>query len=254
MKRFITFLFLLLSISVFAQKKDQTITQVSTIDALLTGIYDGQVAIGELKNYGNFGIGTFNTLDGEMVVSDGKFYKIRSNGKIIESSDTDRTPFSTVSFFNKENKISLSHTVDFKSIGNIIDSIIPTKNIFYGIMIKGKFKNLKARSVASQIKPYKPLVEVVKSQAEFNFENVDGIVIGFRSPAYVKGLNVPGYHLHFLSDDKKSGGHVLSFQIEDGELYINNYPNFRMLLPGDEFFYKANLGNDMKEQLNKVEK
>lgn len=254
MKRLISVLLLILSTSNFAQKKEEIITQISTIDALLTGIYDGQITIGDLKKYGDFGIGTFNNLDGEMVVCEGKVYKIISDGNILEVGDTNKTPFSTVSFFHRENQISLPADADFKSIGTLIDSIIPTKNIFYAIMIKGKFKALKARSVTSQVKPYQPLTEVVKKQAEFYFENITGTIIGFRCPSYVKGINVPGYHFHFLSDNRKSGGHVLSFEVDGGELYLDSYSNFKMLLPGDEYFYKADLGNDMKEQLNKVEK
>lgn len=254
MMKFIFTIFLIISISISAQKKEDTITQISTIDALLTGIYDGEVSIGELKNAGNFGIGTFNQLDGEMIVSEGKFYRIRSDGNITEVADTVMTPFSTISYFTKNNKIILSENIDFKSVGSIIDSIIPTKNIFYGIMIKGKFLVVKARSVAIQKKPYKPLTEVVKTQAEFNLENVEGVLIGYRCPPYVKGINVQGYHLHFLSEDKKSGGHVLGFHMQNGELYINKYSDFRMLLPGDESFYKTDLSKDLEEHLNKVEK
>jgi acetolactate decarboxylase len=255
MKKTYVILFFIIIYSVLpAQKLNRTVTQISTIDALLTGIFDGEVPIGKLKKYGNFGIGTFNNVDGEMVICDGKCYQIRSDGSVKESSDTTKTPFSTVAFFNGAKKISLDRKFDLKSFESIIDSIIPTKNVFYGIMIKGKFKTLKARSVVRQQKPFKPLTEVVKSQGVFNFENVDGKLIGFRCPSFVQGINVPGYHLHFLSNDKKAGGHVLNFEIENAELYIVKYSDFRMLLPGDKDFYNTDFSKDRKEQLIKVEK
>ena len=247
----ISFLFLY---SISTAQNKETITQVSTIDALLLGVYDGQTTIGELKTYGDFGIGTFNTLDGEMVVVDNKCYQIKSDGTINEAADTTKTPFSAVAFFNESNHIQLKEQTNFKTLENLIDSLIPTKNIFYGIKIKGKFKTLRARSVAKQSRPYRPLTEVVKSQSEFNFEDVEGVLVGFRCPPYVKGVNVPGYHLHFLNNDKKSGGHVLGFEIKEAELYLEEYSDFRMLLPDDKDFYNADLSHDQEQQLKKVEK
>lgn len=34
-------------------------------------------------------------------------------------------------------------------------------------------------------------------------------MLGFRFPTYMEGLEVAGYHLHFISDDRSRGGHVL---------------------------------------------
>lgn len=247
----ISFLFLC---SLSTAQNKETVTQVSTIDALLLGVYDGQVSVGELKKYGDFGIGTFNTLDGEMVVVDNKCYQIKSDGTINQAADTTKTPFCAVAFFDETKHLAVKENTNFKTLESLIDSLIPTKNIFYGIKIKGKFKTLRARSVAKQSKPYKLLTEVVKSQSEFRFEEVEGVLVGFRCPPYVKGVNVPGYHLHFLDKDKKSGGHVLGFEIKEAELYIDKYSDFNMMLPDDNDFYEADLSHDQEQQLKKVEK
>jgi acetolactate decarboxylase len=126
-------------------------------------------------------------------------------------------------------------------------------NIFYAVKLEGTFKMVKTRSVPRQSKPYKPLIEVAKKQPVFTFENVKGVMVGFRCPIFVKGINVPGYHLHFLTDDRKGGGHVLDFKTDDIELKICRVLNFRMLLPDNEAFFKTNLSIDREKELKKVE-
>lgn len=54
-----------------AYSSDDILYQVSTINALLEGIYDGDTSYGELKQHGDFGIGTFSGLDGGMIELDG---------------------------------------------------------------------------------------------------------------------------------------------------------------------------------------
>ena len=200
----------------------ETLTQVSTIDALLLGIYDGETTIGELKKLGDFGLGTFNGLDGEMLAVDGVFYQIGSDGKARQPDPGVKTPFAAVTFFDVDSCIPLDPGLSYDSFQKHVDSLIPTPNIFYAIMIEGKFGAVKTRSVPKQEKPYRLLKEIVKEQPVFNFDKVEGTMVGFRCPPYVKGINVPGYHLHFLTKDGKSGGHVLDFTIERAMLKIDD--------------------------------
>jgi len=233
----------------------ETLVQISTINALLSGVYDGVMTFGTLKEYGDFGIGTFASLDGEMLGFDGRFYQIKADGIAYPVSDSIETPFASVTFFDTDLKEQLPQGMDYKQLEEFLDDILPTNNIFYAIKTEGILSYMKTRSVPGQEKPYPPLVEVIKNQPVFEFNDVEGTIVGFRCPAYVSGVNVPGYHLHFLTKDKDAGGHMLEFKIEKAVAYMDHTSDFLMLLPGeDSDFYKINLTQNKQEELKEVEK
>jgi len=233
----------------------ETLVQISTIDALLNGAYDGVTMIGELKKYGDFGIGTLAGLDGEMLEIDGKFYQVKSDGIAYHISDTAETPFAAVTYFDTDRKVNLPADLDYAGLQEYLDGILPTENIFYAFKITGTFSYMKTRSVPAQQKPYPPLVEVTKTEPVFEFNNVQGTIVGFRCPSYVSGVNVPGYHLHFLTASKDAGGHVLDLRIASAEASIDYTSEFKMILPGEgSDFYKLNLATDTGGDLEKAEK
>lgn len=194
--------------------RTNTLFQLSTIQALLEGVYDGEMTCDELKKHGDFGVGTFNAVDGEMIELDGKFFQIKSDGVAYSVDGSMILPFATVTFFKPEKIVTLNKDFDLNQVEQFIDHLLPTQNIFYAIKIEGNFKYIKTRSVPKQKKPYPRLIEALKNQPTFEFHNVKGVILGFYCPDYAKGINVPGYHLHFIDDEKKSGGHLLECQIE----------------------------------------
>ena len=230
----------------------QSITQVSTINALLSGAYDGVLPCGELKNYGDLGLGTLDKLDGEMTVLDGVVYQVKTDGKAYIVNDTTTTPFAAVTFFEPQTSESISD-MNYTELMEYVDRQLPTDNIFYAIKLEGSFEYMKTRSVPRQQKPYPPLVEVVEHQAIFEFENVSGTVVGFRCPPYVQGINMPEYHLHFLTEDKEAGGHILEMRIKECKLSIEYIYDFRMLLPKEGMFYTTNLSDSRQGELAVVE-
>ena len=248
----------LLSIALYSSagcahwKKDKdTVYQVSTIDALLNACYEGSVDIHTLRRHGDTGIGTFNQLDGEMIVLDGIFYKIKSDGTIVQADDSDTTPFCSVTFFEKEKSFELQSGLKLNQLSS---SMLGSCNYFYAMKICGKFKTVKARSVPKQSKPYPMLLEIARTQPVFNYQDIEGTAVGFFSPAFAKGLNITGFHLHFISSDRKSGGHILDFEIDKAQLQIDETRGFQMLLPDDEAFRRLDLTQDKEKELNKVEK
>ena len=172
-----------------------TLMQVSTIDALLSGLYDGTMTIAELRQSGDFGIGTFDRLNGEMVMLDGIVYRVRSDGKVDVVPGTDTTPFAAVTFFESELRRDIASGTDFLMFQQWLDSLLPNLNLFYAVRLEGHFRVMKTRSVPQQTKPYPALADVARHQPEFEFEDVEGVIVGYRSPAFVKGIGVPGYHL-----------------------------------------------------------
>ena len=232
-----------------------TVMQVSTIDALLAGVYDGHLACGELRRYGDTGLGTFDKLDGEMAMIDGVVYQVKADGKVYRPSPDVSTPFAAVANFRADQTIPIDRPMSMAGLQQEIDKRCPNKNVFYVIQVWGTFSHMKTRSVPAQKKPYPPLVQVVRHQSVFEMENVSGRVVGFRCPPYVKGVNVPGYHLHFISDDLTQGGHILDFTVTQGRAEIDVCNRFFMLLPGDSASLgRADLAKDRAADLEKVER
>ena len=246
--------FLVLSASPgsYAQQA-KTLTQLSTIDALLGGIYDGSTSLRQLKMYGDTGLGTFNALDGEMVMVDGTVYRVSADGSVQVAGPDEKTPFAAVTFFKADQEESLPSGIGMKEATGRIDSIIPTPNLIYVIKIEGVFKKVLTRSVPRQKKPYQPLTEIVKTQPTFQFENVEGVIVGLRCPTFMKGINVTGYHLHFLTKDCKAGGHVLDFTTGQAVLKVDRISNFYMILPEDKDFFRLNMEKDTSEAVTAVE-
>ncbi|MGA3085584.1 MAG: acetolactate decarboxylase [Thermodesulfobacteriota bacterium] len=247
-------LFIFFSISACVRAPLNTVNQVSTIDALLAGSYEGQMSLEKLLTYGNFGIGTFENLDGEMVVLDGQVFQVKADGKIYRPPMNLLTPFASVVQFKADYAFPINKETDLKGLEKMIEDSIPNKNLFAAIKVKGMFEAMKTRSVPAQKKPFPPMIEVAKNQPVFNLGAVSGTLVGFRFPVFVKGINLPGDHLHFLSEDFKSGGHVLDFRLIKGTVEIDVCHQFYMILPeGGGSFSQIDLGRDRTEELEKVE-
>ncbi len=248
---------LLLTAGCAADREDgchDKITQVATINSLLAGVYDGSMSLGELKKHGDFGIGTFDRMDGELLLMDGTVYQVRADGKVYLPPDSKTTPFASVCFFQTDRVEEVRTPLDFPALCAFIDRMSPNRNLFAAIRIRGKFSAVKTRSVPVQNRPYKPLSEVTKTQPEFELGTVSGTVVGYRLPQYVKGVNVPGYHLHFLSADGQRGGHLLNLRLESGTVEVDELNRFYMILPKlSDDFGKADLGRDRSKELKQVE-
>jgi acetolactate decarboxylase len=237
-----------------AEKDNDVLFQVSTIDALLAGIYDQQMLYGELETHGDMGIGTFTDLDGEMIGVDGEFYQIKVDGLAYPVDDSIGTPFAVVTFFEPDIQAVLSDPLDYEQLQRYIDGLIPTDNIFYAITIEGTFHYIKVRSVPRQSRPYPALTEAIEHQAVFEYYDQHGIVAGFRTPGYMSGLNVPGYHFHFISGDRKFGGHVLDCIAQDCRIEIDETSSLSMRLPENDTFYRMNFNGESTEAIDRVEK
>ena len=122
------------------------------------------------------------------------------------------------------------------------------------VTITGKFSYVKTRSVPAQTKPYPRLVEVAKKQPTFEFRDVQGVLVGFRLPDYFEGINLTGYHLHFLTADRTGGGHLLGLTTKKIVVELDLTPEVRLSLPKTEAFAAASLGTDRTAEIHRVEK
>ena len=231
-----------------------TLYQVSTIDALLAGTYDGDRTLPELLKQGDFGIGTYDNLDGEMVLLDGTFYQVKASGKVTAPDPRGETPFAAVCAFRPERTLAVPPGSDMAAVERWLDRDVPPRNRFCAIRIDGTFKTMRTRSVPAQERPFPPLKAVAATQPTFDFENVSGTIVGFRCPPYVAGVNVPGYHLHFLSQDGAKGGHILGFDLVTGTAQVDELDRFVLQLPGTDDFANVDLARDRQRELSGVEK
>lgn len=183
--------------------------QASTIGALLEGAYDGDVTFAELAEHGDLGLGTLNALDGEMVALDGRFHRADIDGRITEIDPTALTPFAVVVPFAPTVELSLDVPLDQTALLAGLDRALPEGTAACALRVDGNFETVRARSVPRQHPPYRPLAEVVAEQHVFELHDVRGTLIGFRFPEYSGAIEVSGFHLHFISDDRRRGGHVL---------------------------------------------
>jgi acetolactate decarboxylase len=219
-----------------------TIYQVSVLDALMAGVYDGNTTFQELKTHGDFGLGTLHALDGEMVYVDGTFYQISSAGIAHRIADTLTTPFAVVTFFDADTSFTLE-SVTKTGLLNIIDDRLRSLNIPVAIKIVGNFNSIRTRSVPRQQKPYPPLLDVFSDQPEFIFENTAGTLAGFRLPEYMQNINAAGYHFHFITEDKSAGGHLLDCEANQVTVEIDYKQMLKILIPDDIAFRTVELQN-----------
>ena len=208
--------------------------QVSMLSDLSEGYYDGDITYKELEQHGDFGLGTFDDLDGEMVALEGKFYQIKADGNAYPVESSMETPFAVVTFFESDQAVSLDEISDYEQLKYCLDKVLSNDEIFYAIKIEGVFEYIKARSVSAQSKPYPSLDDALKGQTIFEFHDVSGTLVGFWCPDYLDGINATGYHLHFITGDREAGGHMLDCKIKSAQAKIDHTSDFYMVLSESE--------------------
>jgi acetolactate decarboxylase len=219
--------------------------QASLMSALLSGVYEGAMTYGELHRHGDFGLGTFNDLDGEMVGIDGAFYQLRSDGSARPVRDEQKTPFAVVTFFKPDQQLEITSPLSRRDLEAYVAQATDS-NLFTAIKVTGIFDGIRTRTVQQQQKPFPPLTEATAHQAIRELKGVEGTLAGFRSPAYAQGIGVAGFHLHFLTNDRQGGGHVLDYVIRGGIVEVSALHDFHVELPQSDDFLKATLtGGDI---------
>jgi acetolactate decarboxylase len=226
--------------------------QVSTSSALVEGIYEGAVRVGSLREHGDLGLGTFEELDGEMVIVDGHFFQVRCDGSVREVDDNVLTPFAVITRFAPEMAITLDQCRNLADLTSRFDTLRSSDNVFYALRVDGRFEHVHTRAMC-RTKEGVPLVKAAAVQPEFDFTDVSGTLVGFWTPEYARTLNVPGYHLHFLSHDRRCGGHLLECSGTDLRLQIQREGSYHVALPETEEFLKADLRRDPTSDLAEAE-
>ncbi|MCC5789538.1 MAG: acetolactate decarboxylase [Opitutales bacterium] len=220
--------------------------------ALLEGIFENPLSLQDLSRHGNFGIGTFNELDGEMIYLDGEYFQVRCDGKAYRPERDNTTPFACVTDFQPTSKDELKGTFDWDAFQKAIERSLPSPNMLYAIRIDGIFSEVKVRSVPKQECP-RPLVEIAREQPEFTHHNKRGTMVGFYNPQFIVPINAPGLHLHFIDDERTVGGHLLRCSAIDPVIQIQIIPSMKLGLPINYDYLTADLSGDAGKDIHEAE-
>lgn len=224
-----------------AQKTDE-FYHYSIWTALVNKVYDGTLTAKEAKTKGDIGLGTYNGVDGELIMMDGVLYQVPSSGEVKLADDSLHIPYLNATFFDKEFSFEINDRINYDSLRKLIQKQFPSRNYFYAFSIHAEFDTLKLGSLYKQEKPYQQgLDSLMPKRPTFNKTNIAGTMVGFYCPDFIGDINVAGFHLHFLSDDKKTGGHVMEFIGKNFKAGMDKLESYHFVLPDTEDYKKVNL-------------
>jgi len=234
------------------QLERHSLFQVSTSNALVEGVFGGVTTVADLKKHGDFGLGTFAGLDGEMVMIDGECFRVGAGGVASLAADDRATPFALVTRFSADSDAYVG-SATLESLVARLDRLRPSENLFVGIRVDGVFDLLAMRAICAA-RPGEGLVEATSHQSEFEIADVTGTIVGFWAPEFAKSVSVTGYHFHFISADREIGGHVLGLDGRDLDLRLHTESDLHLALPETVEFLTADLRGDHEDDLDRAER
>jgi acetolactate decarboxylase len=223
-------------------KTDDLIYHYSVLKALDNGVLEGNMKVTDLVKQGDHGLGTFNALNGEMIMIDHIVYRVAPEGEVVEAEDDILIPYTIVSFFEADKSIlhEGDENLDYDKLISMMDIQLPSQNQFYAFRITGDFNYIKCGGVDRQERPYdKTILEILADRPVYEKEDISGTLVGFWCPAYIGDINTQGFHLHFLADDRSMGGHLIDFEASSLEIQYDIKSGYRIMLPDTEDFKNA---------------
>jgi alpha-acetolactate decarboxylase len=221
------------------------IYQYSLVNALMSGVSDSGITVSTLLTKGNQGLGTFVLMDGELLLLDGTVYQLQSEGRIRVADPDDQIPYAAAIQFVPQRTVSV--VMESK---NALDRVLEGRddhagNLFMAYRLEGRFSRIKCRTVKGQEYAGQPLSELGKSQFVAEYNDIEGTIIGFRSPSAWQGFSVAGNHMHFIDKDRKVGGHVLEMESKEKvNVGIATVKDVHIELPTSEKFNDAKMATD----------
>jgi acetolactate decarboxylase len=225
----------------------------SPINAILEGLYRDDITIDALKKKGDFGIGTFNNLDGEMVALNGSFFQLDLDGNAMPVDGGMKTPFATMCHFQPILEEEIATPMTYSAFERHLKLMLPSDNMFYAVHMKGRFQKVETRSVP-RTRNYRPLAEATSDQKIRYFKDIEGHLIGFYTPSFVPSVNVPGYHFHFIDSSFSAGGHLLRCEPEHLDIRLQIFFSMELTLPKTLDYLTASFVRNAKTDLEKAER
>ena len=231
--------------------------QVSTLQALALGYSRAVVSAGELLQKGDTGLGTFENVDGEMIVMEGRCYRADQDGQVSVVDPKTGVPFAAVARLYGEHRFELNAMPNIDSVRAELTERIEGRfglNSMHVVRIDGEFEKVDARSESPYRSHHVTLKEILgKTQKAFVFENIRGSLVGVYFPDFMDGINMPGWHLHFLSEDLTKGGHVFDVSVREGTAMVDKICSMELDLPKEAAFDTYALKQDLRDEIKSVE-
>ena len=236
---------------------NQIMYQVSTLQALAMGYSRAVVSVGEFLQHGDIGLGTFENIDGEMILLGGKCYRALEDGSVVQADDDMGVPFAVTTFFRESKLFSVENIKSMEDLKTLLDLKIEEDfglNSMHVVCIDGSFIKVCARSESAYRSQHITLKEILqKTQKDFIFNDINGSLVCVYFPDYMDGINAPGWHLHFLSEDRTKGGHVFDLEMNHGEICINKISSIQIELPKAPDFDTYSLKEASQDEIKEVE-
>ncbi len=212
------------------------------------------MAVGDLKRHGDFGLGTFEGLDGEMIMLDGVCYQALASGDVRVAPDNATTPFAAVAFFRSEGACEVQDVESLADLTGRLDRLLPTRDGFYAVRLSGDLDAVTFRSVPKQARPYKPLAEAIKGQQVHTASKAKGDLAAVYCPPAAEGLNVVGWHIHYINAGRTRGGHLLDVQAESLRVEASPLAGLQAQAPKSREYREARLCEDRSGELERIER
>lgn len=225
----------------------------SPINALLEGFYRDDITFERLKEKGDFGIGTFNHLDGEMIALNGSFFRLDLDGNAHPVDGQMKTPFAVLCRFKPMLTEEIFGPLSCEAFMERLRHILPSDNMFYAIHMAGSFASVETRSVP-RTENYRPLAEATHNQKIRHFENVEGHLVGFYTPSFVPSVSVPGYYFHFIDRTLSTGGHLLRCEPNHLDIQMQIFFSMELTLPKTLDYLTVSFERNAREDLEKAER
>jgi acetolactate decarboxylase len=231
--------------------------QVSTLNALALGYTRTVVRVSDLLQNGDTGLGTFENCDGEMIVVDGHCYRAADDGSVSETPADLGVPFASVVFLKNQELFAVGAVGNIDSLKALLNVKIEEHfglNSMHMVRIDGFFKKVNARSESGVKAHHIELKEILfERQKSFEFDHIAGSLVCLYYPDYMEGINAAGWHFHFVSDDKRFGGHVFDLSLEKGEVRMEKITSIELQLPREAAFDTYSLTKASQKDIKQVE-
>jgi acetolactate decarboxylase len=233
------------------EPKSDDVFHYSVIDAMRNGVYLGDLTVAASSRHGDFGLGTFNNLDGEMIAVDGVVYRIAPDGMVAPAEPERKIPFAAFAFFTSDAREDVTVTGGYDDLQQALIAKLATRNVPHAIRIRGTFPEIVvggANPVSDSDRT--PLAELMKARPQYSGYDVTGTIVAFYYPTYVGGVDLSPFHMHFISDDKRMGGHIMAMRLVDTPLAVelDAKTGVDIELPQNREAFKAPWANTAKEQ------
>ena len=237
--------------------KSNKIYQVSTLQALALGYTRPVATVEELLEHGDTGLGTFENVDGEMIILDGICYQAKQDGSIEKTEDSAGVPFAVAGFVKDGRSFDIGEKSDIESIKTELTLKVEEDfglNSIHIARIDGEFNSIHARAGAPYRSQHISLKDILsKTQKDFSFENIRGTLVCVYYPDYMDGINAAGWHMHFVSEDRTLGGHVFEVKMNSGECLLQKMDRIEIQLPREAAFDTYSLKEASNDEIAKVE-